>query len=228
MIFVSNLYFAQDCSRILVKGKAVDSLSSIPFINFILLNHTTGQAFFGKPDGSFGVYVNANDSLVFSARGYLKAGFRAKSDSNCTMIKNIELEAKSTEIAGVVVKPIKSIQQIREEREKMAERQANEISGLNVLQSPVTALYERFSKEGKSKNKAFALEYEDVKLELQKDLLRTYVSFDIVELTTEEFEEFILFMNIDENYLKTASDWELVAMIKEKFAQYKLYKKSDK
>jgi hypothetical protein len=58
-----------------------------------------------------------------------------------------------------------------------------------------------------------------------KELLRVYISYDIVNLDEEEFEDFITFLNIDENFLKTSSEMELVTFIKDKFEHYMLIKK---
>ena len=53
-----------------------------------------------------------------------------------------------------------------------------------------------------------------------QELLRLYVAYDIIELDEEEFREFIAFMAIDDNFLKTASDMELITYINDKFEHY--------
>ena len=44
----------------------------------------------------------------------------------------------------------------------------------------------------------------------------------------EEFEEFVHFLNINDNFLKTASEMELITFIKDKFEHYKNFKKGGK
>jgi hypothetical protein len=86
-------------------------------------------------------------------------------------------------------------------------------------------LYERFSKEGRSKEAVAQLEYNDKKEEILQDLLKLYISYDIIKLNPEEFSDFIIFMNIDEQFIKTTSDIELVTFIKDKFEHYMSMKK---
>lgn len=217
---------SQVCERVWIKGRAFDTLNSGIFYNLMVINKTSGQGVFGQPNGTFGVYVKPNDSIVISVRGYYLAGFRVQSDSNCSVEKKIYLEPKSREIEGVVIKPLKSIQEIKEERENLALRETKTITGLEVIQSPITALYERFSREGRSKEIVAQKEFEDKKEFLLQDLLHLYVSFDIVQLSPEEFSDFIHFMNIDEQFIKTTPDIELVTFIKDKFEHYNTLKRS--
>jgi hypothetical protein len=64
------------------------------------------------------------------------------------------------------------------------------------------------------------MEFKDNQIKVLKELLRLYVAYDIVNLSEDEFEDFIKFLNIDENILKTASDMELVTFIKDKYEHY--------
>ena len=49
-----------------------------------------------------------------------------------------------------------------------------------------------------------------------------YVSYDIIKLSNDDFIDFIRFMSMDENFLKTATDLELVTFIKDKLEHYML------
>lgn len=66
------------------------------------------------------------------------------------------------------------------------------------------------------------MQYEDSKEEILQNLLKLYVSYDIIKLDSDDFKEFIHFMAIDENFLKTASDMELITFIKDKLEHYLL------
>jgi len=54
-----------------------------------------------------------------------------------------------------------------------------------------------------------------------KELLRLYVAFEIIDLPEAIFDDFITFLNIDENFIKTASEMELVLFIKDKYDHFK-------
>jgi hypothetical protein len=47
-----------------------------------------------------------------------------------------------------------------------------------------------------------------------------YVAYEIVKLDEEEFDHFVEFLNIDEDFLKTASEMELITFIKDKFEHF--------
>jgi hypothetical protein len=47
------------------------------------------------------------------------------------------------------------------------------------------------------------------------------VAFDIIELSEADFDEFITFLNLDEQFIKTASEMELILFIKDKYEHFK-------
>jgi hypothetical protein len=152
-------------------------------------------------------------------------GFRVKPDADCQMNFSGILEPEYKTLAKVVIKPLKSLQQIKEEREALAMRETKTVTGVNVLESPITALYEAFSKKEKAKRWLAEQKYKDSQREVLKDLLRLYNLYDIVKLPEDEFDQFIDFLNVDANFLKTASEIELVTFIKDKFEHYQAVKK---
>ena len=138
---------------------------------------------------------------------------------------NDYIESKVQEYETVEVYPIKSLEEIKKEREELSKRETRTVTGVSVLQSPITALYERFSKKAQSKRIVAEMEHQDNINSILKELLRVYVSYDVVYLEEEQFEAFVYFLNIDEHFLKTASEYELVTYIKDKLEHYKTLNK---
>jgi hypothetical protein len=103
----------------------------------------------------------------------------------------------------------------------LSQRETRLVTGVNVLQSPITALYQAFSKKEQNKQWIAEQQYKDDQRRVVKELLRLYVAFDIIELPEDTFDEFITFLNIDENFIKTASEMELVLFIKDKYDHFK-------
>ena len=68
------------------------------------------------------------------------------------------------------------------------------------------------------------MEYRDSQQRVLQELLQLYVAYDVIELSDEEFAEFIGFLSINEDFLKTASDIELITFIKDKLEHYKRIK----
>ncbi len=219
-IFLSSFVSGQECEKILFTGRVIDTLRPQAFYNVMVINRTTGRGVFGQPNGSFSVYVMNGDNISISCKGYPVINVVAKADSNCQHKVRFYIEGKMQEVAEVIVKPIKSLEQIKEERSALAMRETRQVTGIEVLQSPITALYQAFSKKEKSKRTVAEWEHEDNKARIVQELLRTYVAYDIFELSEEEFEDFIAFLNINEDFLKTASELDLVTFIKDKFEHY--------
>ena len=64
-------------------------------------------------------------------------------------------------VEQVVVRPLKSLEQIREEREALAMRETRMVTGIDMLQSPITALYQAFSRKERSKRWVAEQEFKD-------------------------------------------------------------------
>ncbi len=224
LFFVLSV-FGQSCDEVLVMGGVRDTLRVQKFYNLLVINKTTGQAVFGQPNGHFTVYANPDDTIVLSCKNYPMIQFRVEADSNCQQRILFKVEPITQELEEVRVVPIKSLEQIKEERAQLAMRETRLVTGINVLQSPITALYQALSRKERSKRKVAEMEYQDNIRKVLKDLLRTYVDADIITLSEEEFDEFIAFLNVDDNFLKTAKESELITFIKDKFEHFKYYKK---
>jgi hypothetical protein len=127
------------------------------------------------------------------------------------------------EMVEVVVKPLKTLEQIKEERAALALRETRMVTGVNVLESPITALYQAFSKKEQNKRWIAEQVYKDNQRKVVQELLRLYVAYEIIDLKESEFDEFLLFLNLDPDFLKTASEMELITYIKDKFEHFKRF-----
>lgn len=215
---------AQQCDKVWLSGSVVDPFNNSSFFNLLVVNVTTNKAVFGQPDGHFAVYVSQNDSIVLSVKGFEKVAFRVKADTICQQNSRFELNHIGREIDEVVVRPLKTLQQVKEERAALALRETRTITGLEAFQSPITALYQRFSKTEQSKRLVAQMEFKDSQNKVLQELLKLYVVYDVINLTDEEFEGFIHFMSIDLDFLKTATDMELITFIKDKYEHFLLLK----
>jgi hypothetical protein len=99
------------------------------------------------------------------------------------------------------------------------------VTGINILESPITALYQAFSKKEQNKRWIQEQKYKDDQRQIVKELLRLYVAFDIIKMTEDDFDDFIQFLNMDDDFLKTASEMELILFIKDKYEHYNSLKK---
>ena len=186
----------------------------------MVINRNTGRGVFGQPNGTFSAYVSEGDSISLSCKGYEVFNLIVAADDNCQHKVAYYIEGKPQEIEEVIVKRIKSLEEIKEERSALAMRETRQVTGIEVLRSPITALYQAFSKKEKSKRTVAKWEFRDDQSKIVQELLRTYVAYKIVDLTEEQFEDFVIFLNIDETFLKTASEMDLIVFIQDKFEHY--------
>lgn len=222
ILFLSTHLFSQNkCDKTLVTGRVVDTLNNQQFYNLMIVNKSTGRGVFGLPDGTFNVYANQGDSIVLSVKNYISIRFLVKSDSVCQMKKNYILTNKINTLKEVIIKPLKSIQQIKEERLNLSMRETKTTSGVDAFNSPITFLYERFSHKAQAKQKIAEMKHEDNKKKVLRELLQIYVVYEIIELSDKDFDDFIAFLNISEDFLKTSSDLELIIYMKDKLEHFK-------
>jgi hypothetical protein len=188
----------------------------------MLINKTTSKGIFGKPDGFFEVTINPKDTLIISIAGYERIFFYNKESKDCNYNLEYILKPKSKQLKTIVIQPLKSIQQIKEERQNLTMKENKKlVEGISVIQSPITALYERFSKKAKTEKIINELKYQDNKNKIVKDLLSIYVLYEIIELNELEFDNFITFLNLNDSILINMNDIELSMLIKDKFEHFK-------
>ncbi|MEE3146087.1 MAG: hypothetical protein VX280_07945, partial [Bacteroidota bacterium] len=120
------------------------------------------------------------------------------------------------------IRPLKTLNQIKEERAELAMRDTRIVSGISAFESPITALYQAFSKKEKNKRWIAEQEYKDDQIRIVKELLALYVAYDIIELNEKDFDSFISFLNVNEYFLKTASEMELVLFVKDKYEHFQM------
>lgn len=204
-----------------MSGKIVDTMRLQNFYNLMVVNKTTGRGVFGQPNGHFTAYANPGDLIALSTKGYPVYQFIVQPDDHCQTKVLAYVERLPQEVAEVVVRPLKTLEQIKEERENLALRETRLVTGVNVLESPITALYQAFSKKEQNKRWIAEQQFKDDQRRIVQELLRLYVAFDIIELNEAEFDAFITFLNIDEQFIKTATEMELILFIKDKYEHYK-------
>jgi hypothetical protein len=120
----------------------------------------------------------------------------------------------------VIVKPLKTLDELKEERASIVRREVPVVTVENAISSPITALYIAFSKREKTKRKVAEMEYQDKQDDIVREILRIYVHHDVIDLSAEQFDEFITFLNLNTDFLKTASDYELISYIQYKFEHF--------
>ena len=229
LILFASVSFAQKAdysdSLITINGTVKDTNYSVGFYNLVVMNKTVGKGIFGEYDGTFSITVKKSDEIGVSVVGYQTIYLSFK-DSTYKKKYDVTLYVESIEFVGeeVVVKPLKTLEELKEERSKISKREVPVVTVTNAIQSPITALYVAFSKREKTKRKVAEMEYKDSQADIVKEILHLYVHHDIIDLEYSDFEEFVVFLNLNPEFLKTATDYELITYIQAKFEHFQKIK----
>ena len=224
-IFICCSAFSQESKNpaIEIRGKVIDPLNKETQYNLMVVNKTLLFGVFGDRDGSFQFNAGKNDSLLINAVGYkiIKLCFRDSIFKEIYHLK-INLEPIKYELKGVSIFSRSDLNEIQEDIQKLGYNEKDYmLSMVDALQSPITFLYQMFSRRERSIRKVAELENEDKKRSLLKELFRKYVDADIIILSDEEFDEFIGYCNVSEQFMKTSTQYEFCIFIKKCFHAYR-------
>jgi hypothetical protein len=214
----------RDTTSIMVRGELRDEMDQ-PIPNAIIINRTTKKGAFGKPNGSFEISCQRGDTLAITSLGY-QTRYVTYSDSlqNTNFRLKLYLDARTYMLAEVEVFAPRDLEQIQEDILKLGYNEKDYmLSGINAAASPITFLYQQFSKVERSKRQVAYLENEDRKRELLKELFRLYVDYEIIVLNDEQFDDFITYLNVSDDFLKNSSQYDFLIYVKDRFRDYKIF-----
>lgn len=205
-----------------INGQAYDKESKLPLPRLMIINKRTNNGIFADAEGKFSIKIEKTDTLTLSA-----IGFKVKNISFKDSVQKdhyeilIPLEKLYFTLKEITVFAPRSLNEIQKDIDKLGVKRTYSTENLDAISSPITYLYERFSKFGKSKQKVAELENEDMKRDVLKDLFRLYIKHEIIDLEEEEFEAFIKYLNLSDEFIKNATQLELVLAIKGKYENFK-------
>ena len=212
--------FAQDL--ITIRGQVSSSEADRAFYDLMIVNKRTRSGGFGKPDGSFEVRALKTDTILVGSVGHATVPITmADSVDKPVYIVQVRLRPLTVQLRAVEVLPERELKEIQKDIEKLGyDERDYRISSVDALQSPITFLYQEFSKRERSRRKLAELLNEDRKRELLKELLHKYVEYDIINLSDESFDDFIDFCAVPDPVIKGLSQYEFLLYIKKKYELY--------
>ena len=189
----------------------------------IILNQRTSTGQNSAPGAFFSIAGIKSDTFLVTAGGYevRRICFR-DSVARDVYTVNIGLKMKTTTLAPVAIYPVKDLGVIQKERASIGQEQTRQAIGVTgAISSPITYLYEHYSREGRSREAVAILENDDNKRTILKELFRTYARAGVIVMEEDEFDTFINYLNIPEEFLRNASDYDLAVWIRQRYLQYR-------
>ena len=223
LLLLLLLSFTGFSQTIRIEGRVRDPHGQgIP--NAIIVNNRTKTGSFGNSNGFYSIVCEKNDTLSITALSYYTRQLCMKDSVLKEVYKpTIFLDDRTYMLPVVEFISPRDLDAIEEDLMALGFDE-NQFKKGN-LQSPITLLYEQFSKRERSKLEVARMEYEDKKRALLKELFHLYVDYDIIELTNEEFDAFIDFMHVSDEFIKQSTQYEFLVFVKEEFQQYKIWKR---
>lgn len=201
-------------------GKVVesDSVTIMPYV--YIINKSTGNGAMSDEAGKFGIYAEEDDTLICSFVGHSRLQLpvrKLKADKSHLLIVMRTLPVK---LQPVVVSAFKLKPYEREYMNKIIDE--SKIRPINAFQSPITALYMQFSKEGRQIRKLAKI-FEDLLIEEQ--VLKKFNPEILRKLTGDEKINFDIFrrycFEVSNDYILTHDGVELYSKIMDCYRRWK-------
>ena len=230
LIFLIPLVsFSQETSQdstIFISGKVTD-VNGRPIPDLLVVNRSSGRGVFGEADGSYLIKCRKEDEIQIGGLGYSSqtityrdSTYKPQYTYNTVLLR---LQINVPEAQVIAPRELREI--IADINTLGYEEKDYRTSGINALESPITFLYESFSKKERSKREVIELENRDKRRELLKELFVKYVEYDIIQLEDDEFDRFVTFMDPGDEMLQLLSQYEFILYTKDKFEDFKHVRK---
>ncbi|MBP7409577.1 MAG: hypothetical protein KA941_12540 [Flavobacteriales bacterium] len=207
---------------ITIRGRVGSVDNERAHYDLMIVNKRTRTGTFGNADGSFVVQALRTDTLMIGSSGYRTAIITmADSAAKPSYEVYVRLMRVVRQLPELQVINERTLAEIQKEISKLGYREQDyRISNVDALQSPITFLYQEFSRRERSKRLAAQLRNEDRKRELLRELLKKYVEFEIINLSDDAFDDFIDFCAVPEEVIKGLSQYDFLMYVKKKYELY--------
>jgi hypothetical protein len=218
LLFGSGALFAQ---KITIKGQVFHKED--PTFNLLIVNKNTSRGSFGESDGTFEISCDKNDTILVGALGY-KTQKISMTDSALKDVYRVKIYSSRLiyNLQEVRIMPQRELDSIQRDIRNLGyDERDYMLSGIDAFQSPLTFLYQQMSKKERMKRHAYEVINEDRRRSLLKELFVKYVSYEIIDLEAEEFEDFIDYINVSEAQMKAMTQYEFIIFTKSRYQLFK-------
>ena len=219
LVAATALARAQDVT---VHGQVQGGDGERTFYDLMSVSRRLRTGNFGNVDGSFTVSALRNDTLLIGAGGYVTrtVPLSEYTDAELAALK-VTLRPWEIQLKPVAVLPERTLKEIQADIDKLGyDEKDYRTAGVNALQSPITFLYQEFSRRERSKRMVAELRNEDAKRALLRELLYKYVEYDIINLSNDSFDDFIDFCAVPDEVIKGLSQYDFLMYVKKKYELY--------
>jgi len=205
----------------MIKGLVTesDSLTPMPFV--YVINAQTGQGQMSDGNGHFSILANDVDSIIFSFVGYMRLKIPAyklcKSGyKECKVV----MQETVYKLNQVIVSDFKLKPYEKDYMRRVI--QGSKIKPMNVMESPLSALYVQFSQKGKEQRKLAQIFeeifiQEEISKKFNPEILRKLTGDDQIDF--EKFRKYCYYLSND--FIIQHDGYELYARIMDCYYRWK-------
>lgn len=251
VVFASNDLMAQTPKNDLVtiRAQLVGKYhrTSIPFARVI--NKTQLWGVLSDTSGNFTISAKRNDTIYISSIGYLPMELFVK-DSLLKQIRipTIWMTEKVYEMTEIDIQSLGTYQQFKYKVLHLTIPQSNIRDAIASIQrelkmipkhqlkpeasislgSPITALYNLFSKEGKSLRKLAEAKEREKLFKIVNPKFNRQIVQSITGLNGELLDQFMMFCKPDDRFIMSATDYEIHERILNDYERFMTMKRNNK
>jgi uncharacterized protein YxeA len=222
-----------------VYGKVEDPKSKKGISSINIQNKRTGQIVVTNDQGEFYLRAIKGDSIYISTFGYERKGIMYDAVNKNPIIyatqqaimlqELVVIDKKNSELKREIEYFLNNPTDAKAIRNEILKSMINtQTSRPMSIGISIDALYDMYSKEGKSKRKVADLQYNDVKKFYADLKYNKQIVSQITKLQEEEIEEFMNFCKPTEDFILRSSDYELTFKILKclsEFRSSRIYRK---
>lgn len=221
--FTSFVVLMGNAQRRYIVGKVIDPETMKGVDRASVLNQATKHIVKTNANGLFSILAGKDDSLIVTSLTHGRNGIQWDGITEEPVIYSRRL-MKSIDLPEVKIKTKREEQLEKEIREILAEpERTTKLGGektMELIQSPISLLYEAFSRRAKSDRKVLVLMQQERRQKLAEYRL-SMIAGRITDYRGDELDRFMYFCNFKQDFLLTSSEYELTYEILQAQKQYK-------
>jgi hypothetical protein len=228
LLLIICLSYSAKAQRVFVFGKVYDiEFPNLPLQQLMVVNQQSQMGIFGNNDNSFQIQIDKSDTLIISALGYARKKVCLKDSSGLNELRvTIGLNRLSYDLSEITVRRQRELRQISEDIKKLGyNKKDHKLTDVDAWESPITALYQSFSKREQSKRALAQMINNDNRRAVLKDLLYLYNLTELIKLHDSEYNDFIDYLNLNDQQMKAMSDYDLALFIRDRYLIYMNHKR---
>lgn len=223
-VLLSFIFGFQVDAQIVLKGTIIDSAKRNTINSVRVENLSTHQGDYSNADGFFSIEGKDGDYIIFSYLGFNNKVIRLNSSLNNSN-QIVKMSIKTVGLKGVTIKQGPTQYQTDSAKRADIYKDAFDYTQTKSAMSPITSLYQVFSKKHKNMR-----HFQDqiVDIEKQKFIDTRYSEALTAQMTGLQEESLIKFMQaypMEVDFARAASDLEIKMWIKYNFQEYSKKKK---